>query len=428
MPDQLTAGGNGIDGQLHILGADGKPILDVQVTPRGNVLRDASLKLGGGGRMGLLRVLHADDQQAALLSGSNLTLGGKSAGVERGHPGSIALNNSDGRNPIMINASSDAGDISVGDNGVPGRVQVFDGGNPSASINIDGKRNAISFSKPGTPSTSRVEILGQAGLVRAGGDGVSGTVVMRASNDSETVRVTAGDATVRVGGNGVNGTMVMRASNQGDTIRVAAADATVRVGGGGVNGTVSVLGADGQPLLELLGRPTESVMGLGQRNRPARLSLFNGNQAEALRLDAATGDILLLNADAAEEFDVEDGSEPGMVMVLAEDGSLVVSDRPYDTRVAGIVSGAGAYRPGLILDRRDTGRERAPIALMGKVFCFADATDAPIVAGDLLTTSTCRGHAMGIGDRARATGAVLGKALASLRSGRGLIPVLVTLQ
>jgi hypothetical protein len=137
---------------------------------------------------------------------------------------------------------------------------------------------------------------------------------------------------------------------------------------------------------------------------------------------------MLLNADAAEEFDVEDGAEPGMVMVLAEDGSLAVSEQPYDTRVAGVVSGAGCYRPGLILDRRDTGRERAPIALMGKVFCFAEATDAPIVAGDLLTTSTHRGYAMRIGDRGRAIGAVLGKALAPLRSGRGLIPVLVTLQ
>jgi hypothetical protein len=398
MPDQITAGGNGTDGQLHLLGAEGKPILDVQVTSRGNALRDANLTtLGGAGRGGLLRVQHADDQQAATISGSNLTLGGRSQGAEKGHQGSIALNNSDGRNPIMMNASNDEGDISVGDNGVPGRVRVYDGGNPCASINLDGERNAISFSKPGTPNTSRVEIVGQTGMVRVGGDGVNGTMLMRASNENETIRLAAGDATVRVGGNGVNG-------------------------------TVSVLGADGQPLLELLGRPSESVMGLGQRNRPARLSLYNGNQAEALRLDAATGDIMLLNADAAEEFDVEDGAEPGMVMVLAEDGSLVVSETPYDTRVAGVVSGAGAYRPGLILDRRDTGRERAPIALMGKVFCYVEATHAPIVAGDLLTTSTCRGHAMRIGDRDRATGAVLGKALAPLRSGRGLIPVLVTLQ
>jgi len=428
MPDQITAGGNGTDGQLHLLGAEGKPILDVQVTPRGTVLRDANLTLGGAGRGGLLRVLHADDQQAATFSGSNLTLGGKGKGAEKGHQGSIALNNSDGRNPIIMNASNDAGDIAVGDNGVPGRVRVYDGGNPSATIDLDGKRNALSFSKPGTPNTSRVEILGQTGTVRAGGDGVSGLMLLRASNESETIRLTAGDATARAGGNSVNGTMLVRTSNNTDTIRLTAGDAAVRVGGNGVNGTVSVLGADGQPLLELLGRPSESVLGLGQRNRPARLSLYNGNQAEALRLDAATGDIMLLNADAAEEFDVEDGVEPGMVMVLAEDGSLVVSDEPYDTRVAGVVSGAGTYRPGLILDRRDTGRERAPIALMGKVFCLAEATNSPIVAGDLLTTSPCRGHAMRIGDRVRATGAVLGKALAPLRSGRGLIPVLVTLQ
>src|SRR5262245_49850370 len=141
MPDQITAGGNGTDGQLHLLGADGKPILDVQVTARGTALRDANLTLGGGGRGGLLRVLSADDQPAATFSGSNLNLGGKARGAEKGHQGSIALNNSDGRQPIMMNASNDQGDISIGDNGVPGRVRVYDGGNPSASINLDGKRN-----------------------------------------------------------------------------------------------------------------------------------------------------------------------------------------------------------------------------------------------------------------------------------------------
>jgi hypothetical protein len=398
MPDSITAGGNGTDGQLHLLGAEGMPILDVQVTPRGGVLRNAEAALGGTGRGGLLRVISADDQQGASIDGSHLTLGGKSRTAERGHQGSISLYNSDSRNPIAINATRDRADVLLGDAGVSGYVQLSNGNNgPGPIIEIDGKRNAISFGNPGSPNSSMVDIVGQQGLVRAGGEGVSGTVSLQSGNQQETVRLSAADATVRVGGNGVNG-------------------------------TVSVLGADGQPMLELLGRPTESVMGLGQRNRPARLSLYDANQREALRLDAKTGDIMLANADCAEEFDVEAGAEPGMVMVLAEDGSLTASEKPYDTRVAGVVSGAGAYRPGLILDRRDTGRQRAPIALMGKVYCLADATHAPIVVGDLLTTSAHPGHAMRIGDRDRALGAVLGKALAPLPSGRGLIPVLVTLQ
>jgi hypothetical protein len=47
--------------------------------------------------------------------------------------------------------------------------------------------------------------------------------------------------------------------------------------------------------------------------------------------------------------------------------------------------------------------------------------------GDLLTTSQVPGHAMKA-DRAKASGATLGKAMTRLESGRGLVLVLVTLQ
>ncbi len=116
-------------------------------------------------------------------------------------------------------------------------------------------------------------------------------------------------------------------------------------------------------------------------------------------------------------------------MVATDGGVLQPSDEPYDRRVAGVVSGAGSYRPGIVLDRAvERGPNRAPIALLGKVFCKVDATDDPIAVGDLLTTSRVPGHAMKAADPARAFGAVIGKALASLRSGRGLVPVLVALR
>ncbi len=115
-------------------------------------------------------------------------------------------------------------------------------------------------------------------------------------------------------------------------------------------------------------------------------------------------------------------------MVISPAGTLVAGDEPYDTRVAGIVSGAGTFQPALVLDRRQTEHERAPIALAGKVFCYADATSGPIAAGDLLTTSATPGHAMRVSDRSQALGAIVGKALGGLESGTGMIPVLVGLQ
>jgi len=116
------------------------------------------------------------------------------------------------------------------------------------------------------------------------------------------------------------------------------------------------------------------------------------------------------------------------VLSFDDDGRLRLATEPYDTRVAGVVSGAGRLRPGIVLGSDGGPEPRARVALAGRVFCLADATTHPIRAGDLLTTATAPGHAMAALDRGRAFGAVLGKALAPLVDGRGLIPVLVALQ
>jgi len=141
-------------------------------------------------------------------------------------------------------------------------------------------------------------------------------------------------------------------------------------------------------------------------------------------------DIVLANADCAEEFDVASpvGAEPGTVMVIGDDEALHPSSEPYDRRVAGVVSGGGDYKPALLLDRRASSRLRSPVALVGKVCCKVDAEHEPVRVGDLLTTSPTPGHAMKACDQGRAFGAVIGKALQPLASGRGLIAILVALQ
>jgi hypothetical protein len=143
-----------------------------------------------------------------------------------------------------------------------------------------------------------------------------------------------------------------------------------------------------------------------------------------------SGDIRLINADRAEDFTIGTTTpvEPGTVMVLRSDGTLVPSERPYDKRVAGVVSGAGDYKPGIVLDKRASDVTRQPVALLGKVYCKADARYGAIAAGDLLTTSPTLGHAMKAAHPAKAFGAVIGKALAPLETGAGLVPVLIALQ
>lgn len=140
-------------------------------------------------------------------------------------------------------------------------------------------------------------------------------------------------------------------------------------------------------------------------------------------------DIELLNGDCAEEFRVAEpqASEPGTVMVLGDDETVRRSDEAYDRRVAGVVSGAGDYKPAIVLDAR-RGDDRRPLAVMGKVFCKVDAAYGEVEVGDLLTTSPSPGHAMKAADASRAFGSVIGKALRPLREGQALIPILVALQ
>jgi hypothetical protein len=140
--------------------------------------------------------------------------------------------------------------------------------------------------------------------------------------------------------------------------------------------------------------------------------------------------LLLQNQDCAEDFEVlsTEGIGPGSVVVIDSVGALKQSDKAYDKRVAGVISGAGDCRPGIILGRQQVRDNRMPVALLGKVYCKVDASHEPIEVGDLLTTSPIPGHAMRAADPLRAFGAVIGKALSALKSGQGLIPVLVALQ
>ena len=164
--------------------------------------------------------------------------------------------------------------------------------------------------------------------------------------------------------------------------------------------------------------------GIGIHGRGGKYAgFFEGNVA-------VTGDVFLTGADCAEEFDVAETTtiEPGTVMVLDEDGALHQSQQAYDKRVAGVISGAGDYKPGLILDRQHSQDHRLPIALIGKVYCKVDAEYGPINVGDLLTTSPTLGHAMKAEDPFKAFGAVIGKALRSFGAGQGMIPILIALQ
>jgi hypothetical protein len=145
---------------------------------------------------------------------------------------------------------------------------------------------------------------------------------------------------------------------------------------------------------------------------------------------SVTGDVKLLPRDVAERFSAAQASlcRPGMVMVIGSDGTVEPCARAYDKRAVGVVSGAGSLRPAITLGVELQAADTAPIAMIGTVNCLVDAGYGAVEAGDLLTSSETPGHARKAADLARSFGAVIGKALAPLPNGCGLVPMIVALQ
>jgi hypothetical protein len=203
----------------------------------------------------------------------------------------------------------------------------------------------------------------------------------------------------------------------------------------GLNGSILLRGPEGQPRIHL--DTMSANIWVGGNGQDGDIALFpssgdNKTAAQAsIRLDGEAGDIVLQNADCAEEFLARDEVLPpsGTVMVIDEGGALRPSASAYDKRVAGVISGAGGLRPGIVMGKQAERQDQAvSIALSGKVFCQADASFGAIEVGDLLASSPTIGHAMKAADREQAFGAVIGKALGSLVRGQGLVPILVALQ
>jgi hypothetical protein len=217
------------------------------------------------------------------------------------------------------------------------------------------------------------------------------------------IRLNANTGEIICGGDSRTGTIRLLNGLLQETVTLDAQFSNLRLGGNG---------SDGDILL---------FAGAGNRNDTA---------AATIHLDGEAGDILFRNGDCAEEFDFADPDSvrAGSVVSLANDGRLHLAQHPYDRRVAGIVSGGGDTRPGIILGRDPTRSSRRPVALAGRVSCWVDADYAPVEVGDLLTTSATPGHAMRASDPTQAFGSVIGKAMGSLPAGAGLVPVLVALQ
>jgi hypothetical protein len=144
-------------------------------------------------------------------------------------------------------------------------------------------------------------------------------------------------------------------------------------------------------------------------------------------------------ADFAEYFDVisKDNDsrniEPGTIVSIDPEnpGKLIPCSQAYDTKVAGIISGANGVDPGMLMGHDNTIASGAtPVALSGRVYVKADNSNGKIEPGDFLTTSTKTGFAAKVRKKKakKAKGAIIGKAMTSLEEKEGFVLVLVSLQ
>ncbi len=128
-------------------------------------------------------------------------------------------------------------------------------------------------------------------------------------------------------------------------------------------------------------------------------------------------------ADLAENLPLVARVAPGDAVVLAEGQGgygVVPASRPYDTRVAGVIS---AHPPIVLQPRQRT--QSAPVAMVGIVRAKATGANGAIRFGDLLTTSYVPGHLMRCPTPVRCVGAIVGKALEPLAKGEKQILVML---
>ncbi|HXW11745.1 MAG TPA: hypothetical protein VD694_03210 [Nitrososphaeraceae archaeon] len=327
--------------------------------------------------------------------------------------GEITVCNGFGNSRVLILH----GDLSENMDG--GIIILQSSTNPN-SIVMNGSESTISIKKGANDS---ILMKGSNAALYIGNTNNEGDVFVRNDKGNEVIHMNGGDANVYIGNTDNEGDIILRDQNGKDSIHLE--------GGSGIDnegGMIFIKDAGERQVLEFNSK--NAALYIGNTDNEGDIFLRNNEGNNTIHLDGGSGDIILENADCAEEFDIYRSSEiePGTVMIISNDGKLEVSSKSYDRRVAGVISGGGNLKPGIVLDKKKSKSSRAPLAMLGKVYCKVDADQSPIKIGDMLTTSKTPGHAMKAVNRSQAFGAVVGKALMSLSTGKGIIPILIALQ
>lgn len=353
-------------------------------------------------------------------------------------------------------------DVDIGTNNVCGRLDVYRTSVGSPAVTIDGCTSQISAFVQHNGAEA-VEILATSS---------GGQVSLRDELNNLTFRATSpstGGGTLDIYNSLFRQTVSLDGSDPvtgGGRVQVANLDGDLRADLGistttrgaffnlsDSNGTptIQLTGADnvatGGRIQLFRGNGTLTVDISGDRTNNSGagyIGIYNGSGVRTAYIVGEDGtgssrirtEILEITggSDLSENFDLSTGSaeaQAGMLVCIdaATPGQLRPSCAAYDKTVAGILSGAGGVRTGMLMGQQGTKADgKHPVALTGRVYCLVDADRGAIEPGDLITTSDTPGHGMKVADPARAQGAIVGKAMTALARGKGLVLVLVSLQ
>jgi hypothetical protein len=334
--------------------------------------------------------------------------------------------------------SSTIGDSVITENGGNVGIGITNPASPLQVVNTSNSSDQFGFG-PYAIYASELSTINFTSAVRGdslattgGGNGVIG---LTSSSGGAGVRGVSVEA--NGGGYGVIGSLAGNIGGGGGGVLGTTNSTTnfasaVRGGANGTSGgSVAIFGEQFSP---------EATTGLFINRAGGDILQGRVNQPDigVFRVDGrgtvfANGGFRPFGADFAESVAVKGGSDqyfPGDLLVIDPSGErrLSLSRTPYSTLVAGIYS----TQPGVVASTHRVDEalpnNEVPLAVVGIVPCKVTAENGPIVAGDLLVTSSTRAHAMKGTDRSRMLGAVVGKALEPLQKGSGVIQVLVTLQ
>jgi hypothetical protein len=189
---------------------------------------------------------------------------------------------------------------------------------------------------------------------------------------------------------------------------------------------------------------TGAVIQASHNGATGNIANFQSSNVNVARIDKTgkgffNGGTQTGGADVAEMFDVEgarNNYEPGDVLVISEstDRTVEKCSTPNSTKVVGVY----ATKPGVILTERSIEEnldDMVPMGVVGVIPTKVCLENGSIKRGDLLVTSSKKGHAMKAlpvvinGVEIYPTGAILGKALQNFEHGEsGIINVLVNVK